>query len=185
MPNAPGRKILATYRPRASFSVVSGPGQPFRAQNAPTAILESRLGVCRGIIGCRRVCLGMDRETFEPIRLNARAPGGERVLKSFDDIGAFILMRVELRFRELPWWQAVRKDLAQARFGARQKETHAAMRNALWEEGWLADPATKLSDKSTADLEEAGPNAIDPTLDADALAEIEHALKKASDDGRL
>jgi len=165
--------------------VVSGPGQPFRAQDAPAAILESWLGVCRGIIGCRRVCLVMDRETFEPIKLNARAPGGERVLKSFDDIGAFILMRVELRFRELPWWQAVRKDLAEARFGARQKETHGAMRNALWQEGWLADPAKKLSNKSAADLEEAGSNAIDPTSDADALAEIEHALRKASDDGRL
>jgi hypothetical protein len=44
MPNAPSRKILATYRPRGSFSVVSGPGQPFRAENVPTAILESRLG---------------------------------------------------------------------------------------------------------------------------------------------
>jgi hypothetical protein len=127
----------------------------------------------------------MDRETFEPIRLNARAPGGERVLKSFDDIGAFILMRVELRFRELPWWQVVRKDLAQARLGVRQKQTHAAMRNALWEEGWLADPAPKLLDTSAADLKEAGPNAINPISDADALAEIEHALRKASDDGRL
>ena len=81
----------------------------------------------------------MAEESFEPIRLNAKAPGGERVLKSFDDIGAFILMRVELRFRELPWWQAVRKELPQARFGVRQKETHAAMRAALWEEGWLAE----------------------------------------------
>jgi hypothetical protein len=127
----------------------------------------------------------MDRDTFEPIRLNARAPRGERVLKSFDDIGAFILMRVELRFRELPWWQAVRKELAQARFGARQKDTHAAMRDALWEEGWLADPATKLSDKLAAELEEAGGNMIDSASDADTLAEIERALRKASDDGRL
>jgi hypothetical protein len=29
----------------------------------------------------------MADENFEPIRLNAKAPGGERVLKSFDDIG--------------------------------------------------------------------------------------------------
>lgn len=81
----------------------------------------------------------MADENFEPIRLNAKAPGGERVLKSFDDIGAFILMRVETNFRKLPWWQAVLKDLPQARFGARQKETHAAMRAALSEEGWLAE----------------------------------------------
>jgi hypothetical protein len=57
----------------------------------------------------------MADENFEPIRLNAKAPGGERVLKSFDDIGAFILMRVETNFRKLPWWQAVLKDLPQAR----------------------------------------------------------------------
>jgi hypothetical protein len=79
----------------------------------------------------------MADESFEPITLNAKAPGGERVLRSFDDISVFVLMRVEFRFRELPWWQAVRKELPQARFGARQKETHAAMCTALREEGWL------------------------------------------------
>jgi hypothetical protein len=120
----------------------------------------------------------MADKNFEPIRLNAKAPGGERVLKSFDDIGAFILMRVEMKFRELPWWQAVRKDLPQPRFGARQKETHAAMSAALAEEGWLADPAAKLSAKSAAELE-------DPTSHADALADIERALRKAADNGRL
>src|ERR1035437_9800943 len=87
----------------------------------------------------RRCLHRMADENFEPIRLNTKAPGGERVLKSFDDIGAFILMRVETNFRKLPWWQAVLKDLPQARFGARQKETHAAMRAALSEEGWLAE----------------------------------------------
>jgi hypothetical protein len=127
----------------------------------------------------------MADKNFEPIRLNAKAPGGERVLKSYDDIGAFILMRVEMGFRELAWWQAVLKDLPQARFGARQKETHAAMRAALTEEGWLADPAAKPSAKSPATLEEAGPDAIDPTSHADALADIEHALRKARDNGRL
>jgi hypothetical protein len=101
-----------------------------------------------------------------------------RVLKSFDDIRAFILMRVEMSFRELPWWQAVRKDLPQARFGARQKETHAAMRAALAEEGWLADPAAKLSAKSAAELE-------DSTSHQDTLADIERALIKARDNGRL
>jgi hypothetical protein len=115
---------------------------------------------------------------FEPIRLNAKAPGGERVLKSFDDVGAFILMRVEKNFRELPWWLAVRKDLPQARFGARQKETHAAMRAALAEEGWLADPAAKQSAKSAAELE-------DSTSQADTLADIERALRNARDNGGL
>jgi hypothetical protein len=127
----------------------------------------------------------MADKNFEPIRLNAKAPGGERVLKSFDDIGAFILMRVETNFRELPWWQAVRKDLPEARFGARQRETHAAMRAALAEEGWLADPAAKLLAQSAPELEEARPYAIDPTSHADALADIEHALRKARDIGRL
>jgi hypothetical protein len=74
----------------------------------------------------------MTEESFEPIKLDT--PGGECVLRNFDDIRAFILMCVEGRFRELPWWQAVRKELPQACFGARQKETHAAMRAALSEE---------------------------------------------------
>jgi hypothetical protein len=126
---------------------------------------QGKQGIGMAQNGCRGVSYFMAEEVFEPIKLNAKAPGGERVLRSFDDIRAFILMRVEIRFRELPWWQAVRKELPQTRFGARQKETHAAMRAALWEERWLDDP--------TSDA------------DADALAEIELALRKASDDGRL
>src|SRR5258708_40219279 len=118
----------------------------------------------------------MADKNFEPIRLNAKAPGGERVLKSFDDIGAFILMRVEIRFRVLPWWQAVLKDLPQARFGARQKETHAAMRAALAEEGGLADAAAKPPAKLSAELEEAGPYEIDPISPVDALADIARSL---------
>jgi hypothetical protein len=83
----------------------------------------------------------MAGENFEPIRLNAKAPGGERVLGSFDDIGAFILVRVEISLRRLPRWQAVRKDLAQARFGARQKEgLHCRKRD-----GWPSDAAEKQS----------------------------------------
>jgi hypothetical protein len=124
-------------------------------------------------------------QNFEPTRLNAQAPGGECVLKNFDDIGSFILMRAEPNFRNLPWWQAVRQNLPQARFGARQRETHAAMRAALAEEGWLAKPAAKLPAKSAAELEEAGPYSIDPTSHADALAEIEDALRKASDKDRV
>jgi hypothetical protein len=59
------------------------------------------------------------------------------------------------------------------------------MRAALAEEGWLADPTAKLPAKAAAELEEAGPYAIDPTSHANALAEIEDALRKASDKGRL
>jgi hypothetical protein len=81
----------------------------------------------------------MTEEDFEALRLNSKAPGGERVLKSFDDFGTFILTRAEVNFRSLRSWQAVRKELPQARFGARRKETYEAMRAALSEEGWLAE----------------------------------------------
>jgi hypothetical protein len=49
------------------------------------------------------VCLFNGRK-LRPFRLNAKAPGDERVLRNFDDIVAFILMRVEIRFCELPCW---------------------------------------------------------------------------------
>jgi hypothetical protein len=76
---------------------------------------------------------------FEPIRLNASAPEGECVLRTFDDVGAFILGNVDVVRRNSPCWQMVRQDLAQARFGVRRTEVHAAMRLALFEEGWLAE----------------------------------------------
>ena len=76
---------------------------------------------------------------FEPIWLNASAPAGECVLRTFDDVGAFILGNVDLARRNSPCWQMVRQDLAQARFGVRRAEVHKAMRIALLEEGWLAD----------------------------------------------
>jgi hypothetical protein len=81
-------------------------------------------------------------------------------------------MRVEMRFRKLAWWQAVQRDLPQARFGARKKEAHAAMRAALAKEGWLADPAARLPAKSPAEGEEAGPYDIDPTSQAEALVDM-------------
>jgi hypothetical protein len=76
---------------------------------------------------------------FEPIKVNSSAPGGECVLLTFDDIGAFILLNVEIPRRLLPHWRAVRQDLVQARFGVQRAEVHRAMRAALSEEGWLAD----------------------------------------------
>jgi hypothetical protein len=76
---------------------------------------------------------------FEPIEVNSTAPGGACVLRTFDDIGAFILNRVDIPRRLSPHWHAVRQDLAQARFGARRDEVHAAMRDALAAEKWLAD----------------------------------------------
>ena len=51
-----------------------------------------------------------------------------------------------------------------------------------------ADPTAKLSTKSVLSIleqENVGPHETDPTRQADALAAIELALSKASDDGRL
>jgi hypothetical protein len=81
----------------------------------------------------------MGQFNFEPIILNSNAPGGAGILRSYDDIGAFILLHVEMPRRLSRHWQAVRQDLIQARFGARQAEAHAAMRAALSAEGWLAE----------------------------------------------
>jgi hypothetical protein len=127
----------------------------------------------------------MAEDTFEPIRINGKAPGGERVLKGFDDITTFILVRVEPRFRELSWWQIVRSELLQARSGARQKEAHAAMCAALAEERWLARPAIELSVVPATEMEEAGSYAIDPPSDSDRFEEIEQALRKARENGPL
>jgi hypothetical protein len=76
---------------------------------------------------------------FEPIRVSALAPGGECVLGSFDEIGAFILMKVDLRRRSTAHWFAVRRDLALARKGGKRGEVYEAFRTALAKEGWLAD----------------------------------------------
>jgi hypothetical protein len=74
---------------------------------------------------------------FQPIAVNASAPGGACVLRTFDDVGAFILTKVDVPSRLAPHWVAVHQDLVQARFGARRAEAHQAMRDALTEEGWL------------------------------------------------
>jgi len=76
---------------------------------------------------------------FEPILVNSSAPGRARVLRTFDDIALFISDTLDSRRRQTPHWQAVLGDLSQARFGVRRAEVHAAMRDALSAEGWLAD----------------------------------------------
>ena len=81
----------------------------------------------------------MGEFNFEPIIVNSSAPGGAYTLRTFDDIGTFILNRVDVPCRLSGHWQAVRQDLPQARFGARRAQVHAAMRDALAAEGWLAD----------------------------------------------
>jgi hypothetical protein len=76
---------------------------------------------------------------FEPISVNASAPSGARVLRTFADVGAFIADALDTPRRQSTHWDAVRRDLLQARFGARRAEVHQAMREALASEGWLAD----------------------------------------------
>jgi hypothetical protein len=68
---------------------------------------------------------------FQPIAVNANAPKGACILRTFDDISAFILTNVEQQRGLTPHWIAVRRDLLQARYGARRDEVHEAMRNAL------------------------------------------------------
>jgi hypothetical protein len=74
---------------------------------------------------------------FRPIQVSASAPGGARVLRTFDDVGAFVLANLEATRRLAPHWTAVRQDLIEARFGARCAEVHQAVRDALAVEGWL------------------------------------------------
>ena len=79
----------------------------------------------------------MDQFIFEPIEVNSNAPGGACILRTFDDVGAFILNKVDTQNCRSRHWQAVLQDLMQARFGARRAEVHGAMRHALFVEGWL------------------------------------------------
>jgi hypothetical protein len=68
-----------------------------------------------------RWCFNSMREFgFEPIKVNSSAPGGACALRTFDDIGAFILLNVDIPRSQSRHWQAVRQDSLQARFGARR-----------------------------------------------------------------
>jgi len=84
----------------------------------------------------RRYSMGEFR--FEPIKIDASAPGGERVVRTFDDITAFA-DALDTPRRQSTRWQAVSANVPQARFGVRRAEVHQAMRDALAAEGWLAD----------------------------------------------
>jgi hypothetical protein len=68
---------------------------------------------------------------FEPIAVNEIAPGGARILRTFDDIGAFILTHVDVGRRVTPHWSAVLHDFIQARFGARQAQVSSDARCAI------------------------------------------------------
>jgi hypothetical protein len=78
--------------------------------------------------------------------VTANAPGWACVLRTFRDVGAFILIAVDPSRRLSPLRNAVREDLVQARFGARRVEVHQAMRDALAAEGcWQADRGVNRS----------------------------------------
>jgi hypothetical protein len=70
--------------------------------------------------------------------VSANALGWACGLRTFRDVGAFILIAVDPPRRLSPLWNAVREDLVQACFGARRVELHQAMRDALAADGWLA-----------------------------------------------
>ena len=89
--------------------------------------------------------MGLTAFRFEPIAVNANAPKGACILHTFDDITAFILANVDQQRGMAPRWMGVRRDLLQARYGARRAEVHQAMRDALMEEGWLSPTSLSLS----------------------------------------
>jgi hypothetical protein len=77
---------------------------------------------------------------FEPIRLNAKASGGERVLNSFDDIVAFILMRVKFAFASCRGGKRSREDFP------RQKETQRRCAVPCSKrDGWPSDARKRLT----------------------------------------
>ena len=118
------------------FNVRICPGSPRRS---PTGFFRSRSRV--DLLKCDTSPAGrgsfMNQFIFEPIRVNSNAPGGACILRTFDDVGAFIINNVDTKNRRSRHWQAVQQDLVQARFGARRAEAHAALRHALFVEGWL------------------------------------------------
>jgi hypothetical protein len=79
------------------------------------------------------------RIQFRTNQGQCQRPGRRTLLRTFDDIGGFILNKIDLPRRLSPHWNAVHRDLPQARFGARRAEVHQAMRDALAAEGRLAD----------------------------------------------
>jgi cold shock CspA family protein len=142
--------MLVTLAKTESF--YGQPGCGIRQRTAPPKAMRRSarvaLAVCaadwraacfRRTKPCDGVCFAMGIFVFEPIHINANAPGGACVLTTFADVGAFILIAVDAPHRLSPHWNAVRGDLVQARFGARRAEVHKAMRDALAAEGWLED----------------------------------------------
>jgi hypothetical protein len=76
-----------------------------------------------------RLPMGSSAFKFQPIVVNANAPKGACILRTFDDIGEFIFTNVDHPRGLTPLDRRVPRDLLQARYGARRDEVHEAMRN--------------------------------------------------------
>jgi len=76
---------------------------------------------------------------FEPICVNASAPGGACVLRTFADVGAFMLNAVDLPRRLSPHWNAVAGIWCRLVPGQGGRRSTRQTRDALAAEGWLAD----------------------------------------------
>lgn len=76
---------------------------------------------------------------LKPIPMNKSAPGGEHVLRSFEEVTAFAMIRVNANRRNLQWWVVLRQELCKVYAGKRRAEAYEAARHALAEEGWSAD----------------------------------------------
>jgi hypothetical protein len=64
--------------------------------------------------------MGSNAFKFQPIAVNANAPKGACILRTFDDISAFILTNLEHQRGRTPHWVAVRRVLLQARHEPRR-----------------------------------------------------------------
>jgi hypothetical protein len=122
--------ISITLQAQRSAVTFLTKGHAWLAANRVRFIARMRQSIRRG--------KPMAEFKFEPIEINSSAPKGAGIIRTFDDIGAFILDCVMSPRGVAEHWQMVRRDLVQARFGARRAEVHAAMRYALAVEGWLA-----------------------------------------------
>jgi hypothetical protein len=79
-----------------------------------------------------------DDYIFLPITIKDAAPGGACVLRSFEDVDAFVTTDVAPGHRVAPHWKAVRLSLMKIWFGdGHAAEAHEATRYALGVEGWL------------------------------------------------
>jgi hypothetical protein len=109
-----------------------------RESDSRWRFLAYRLLDHRGTKPALRGLQSMGQFNFEPIIVNSSAPGGACVLRTYDDIGAFIQSNVEIPRLLSQHWQAVRQDLIQAaseldkRKSTRLPATRSWLRDGSW-----------------------------------------------------